>query len=81
MKKIDIKQAANGEVLDTDAYLKVQVSLYGGHDLMPRFLYKPFTPLPDLSSYLGHLIEVRVHKCYVVRHNKAFRERLFYGQD
>ena len=48
---------------------------------IPKFLYKPFTPLPDLSAYVNRHIEIRVHKCYVVRHNKAFRERLFYGQD
>lgn len=71
------------DILDVDSYLSIQEKLYGASSVipLPKFLYKPFTPLPDLSAYVNHHIEIRVHKCYAVRHNKAFRERLFYGQD
>lgn len=38
-------------------------------------------PLPDLYSFVNKYIEIRVHKCFVTRTNKAFRQRLFYGTD
>ena len=38
-------------------------------------------PLPDLSEYINRWIEVRVHKRYVCRQNKALRFRHFYGTD
>lgn len=38
-------------------------------------------PMPDLYPYVNKFIEVRVHKCFVTRTNKAFRQRLFYGTD
>jgi hypothetical protein len=70
-------------VLSEEEYTGIQYRQYGTNpeNPLPKFLYKPFTPLPDISPYLNQYIEIRVHKCYVVRHNKAFRERLFYGQD
>ena len=48
---------------------------------LKKFLYKPMVPLPDLSEYINRWIEVRVHKSYVSRQNKAFRYRNFYGSD
>mmetsp|Transcript_3905 Transcript_3905/g.5199 ORF Transcript_3905/g.5199 Transcript_3905/m.5199 type:complete len:213 (+) Transcript_3905:636-1274(+) len=36
-------------------------------DVLPKFLYKPNVPLPDLSEYTQRFIEVRVHKAYVCR--------------
>lgn len=38
-------------------------------------------PLPDLSEYINRQIEVRVHKAYVCRQNKALRHRAFFGFD
>ena len=38
-------------------------------------------PLPDLYPFVNKFIEIRVHKCFVSRTNKAFRQRLFYGTD
>lgn len=38
-------------------------------------------PLPDLSSHINRFIEVRVHKSYVSRQNKAVRYRNFFGHD
>ena len=39
------------------------------------------TPMPDLSRYINKSIEIRVHKCYVSRQNKAFKYRNFFGMD
>ena len=49
--------------------------------MLPKFLYKLYVPLPDLSDYTMKQIEVRVHKAYVCRQNKALRHRAFYGVD
>jgi len=38
-------------------------------------------PLPDLSMYLNKFIEIRVHKSYLNRRNKAYRQRNFFGHD
>ena len=46
-----------------------------------RFLYKPFTPLPNLQDYLQELIEIRIYSEYLTKFNKAFIKRNFYGQD
>ena len=50
-------------------------------EILPKFLYKPMTPLPDLSKYINKCIEVRIHKYYVSRTNKAFRYRNFFGNE
>jgi hypothetical protein len=70
-------------VITLSDYLETLKTVYNATDDAPiaKFLYKPFTPLPDLAPYLNKFIEVRVHKCYATRHNKAFRHRLFYGSD
>ena len=68
MKIVDIKTNNNN-----------QISAY--RDVLPKFLYRPNTPLPDLSDYTQKHIEIRVHKQYVSRQNKAFRYRNFYGSD
>lgn len=49
--------------------------------MLPKFLYRPMVPLPDLSDYTQKFIEVRVDKSFVSRQNKAFRYRNFYGGD
>ena len=56
-----------------------QKSIY--KDVLPKFLYRPNVPLPDLSEFTTKMIEVRVHKAYVCRQNKALRHRAFYGVD
>jgi len=38
-------------------------------------------PLPDLHDYTTEVIEVRVFREYLTKFNKAFTQRLFYGQD
>lgn len=58
---------------------KFQQALYG--EVLPKFLYKPLVPLPDLYSFINKYIELRVHKCFVSRTNKAFRQRNFFGTD
>jgi hypothetical protein len=66
-------------VLSPDQCNKYQQSVYG--EVLPKFLYKPNMPLPDLYPFVNKFIEVRVHKCFVARTNKAFRHRHFYGTD
>lgn len=43
------------------------------------FLYKPFMLLPDLTEFTGKLIEIRVHKVYLTKFNRAFQYRMFYS--
>jgi hypothetical protein len=38
-------------------------------------------PLPDMAQHVNKYFEVRVHKSYLTRRNKAFKQRLFYGND
>jgi hypothetical protein len=46
-----------------------------------RFLYLPFYPLPDLSQYVGDIIEVRVASDYLSQSNKAIIEKRIWGSD
>lgn len=46
-----------------------------------RFLYLPFYPLPDLSEYLGEIIEVRISSEFLSKENKAFLEKRIWGSD
>ena len=50
-------------------------------EVSKRFLYKPFTLLPDLTDLIGKTIEVRVHKVYLTKFNKAVQLHQFYGND
>jgi hypothetical protein len=56
-----------------------------GHDrntkIKERFLYLPFYSLPDLSDYIGELIEVRIASEYLSTSNKALMERRIWGSD
>ena len=36
-----------------------------------QYLYKPFILLPDLSDLFNKTIEVRIHKVYLTKFNKA----------
>jgi len=67
------------KIVDIKANNSNQKQLY--RDVLPKFLYKPMVPLPDLSEYTQRWIEVRVHKAYVSRQNKALRHRVFFGVD
>ena len=49
--------------------------------MLDKYLYKPFMPLPDLALHINKHIEVRVHKSYLTRRNKAFKQRNFFGND
>ena len=62
-----------------DQLNKSQLSLYGKH--LDKFLYKPYMPLPDLVCYVNKFLEVRVHKSYLTRRNKAVKQRNFFGND
>jgi hypothetical protein len=44
-------------------------------------LYLPYYPLPDLSDYIGELIEVRIASDYLSTSNKALMERRIWGSD
>ena len=46
-----------------------------------RFLYKPFYSLPDLSPYIGEIIEVRVASEFLSSLNKAYVENRIWGSD
>ena len=46
-----------------------------------RFLYKPFYSLPDLSQYIGEIIEVRVSSEFLSSLNKAYVENRIWGSD
>ena len=45
------------------------------------FLYKPFVLLPDLSELISKTIEVKIHKAYLTKFNKAVQFQMFYGND
>lgn len=66
-------------VMSTDQLNKSQLALYGKH--LDKFLYKPYMPLPDLVCYYNKFLEVRVHKSYLTRRNKAVKQRNFFGND
>lgn len=67
------------KIVDIKTNNQNQKALY--RDVLPKFLYRPNVPLPDMSEYTQKQIEVRVHKAYVSRQNKALRHRAFYGVD
>jgi hypothetical protein len=46
-----------------------------------HFLYKPYIMLPDLSDLIQKTIEVRIHKSYLTKFNKAVQHRQFFGID
>ena len=46
-----------------------------------HFLYKPFYSLPDLTPYLGEIIEVRVAAEFLSSLNKAYVENRIWGSD
>ena len=46
-----------------------------------HFLYKPFYSLPDLSPFLGEIIEVRVASEFLSSLNKAYVENRIWGSD
>ena len=46
-----------------------------------HFLYMPYYPLPDLSEYVGDLIEFRIASEFLSQSNKAFIERRIWGSD
>ena len=46
-----------------------------------HFLYKPFYSLPDLSPYVGEIIEVRVAAEFLSSLNKAYVENRIWGSD
>ena len=46
-----------------------------------KYLYKPFVLLPDLTDLILKTVEVRVHKCYLTKFNKAVQNRQFFGSD
>ena len=36
-----------------------------------QYLYKPSVLLPDLTDFINKMIEVRVHKVYLTKNNRA----------
>lgn len=46
---------------------------------MRRYLYKPSILLPDLTDFIGKTIEIRVHKVYLTKHNRAVQQRAFFS--
>ena len=36
-----------------------------------QYLYKPFILLPDLSDLIGKTVEIRVHRVYLTKFNRA----------
>lgn len=50
-------------------------------NIKAHFIYLPFTPLPDLSPYLGELIEIRISTEFLSQLNKAFIDRRIWGSD
>mgnify|MGYP002622658285 CR=1 FL=1 len=46
-----------------------------------HFLYKPFYSLPDLTPYVGEIIEVRVAAEFLSSLNKAYVENRIWGSD
>lgn len=46
-----------------------------------QFLYKPFVLLPDLTDLIGKTVEIRIHKAYLTKFNKAVQYQQFFGND
>lgn len=46
-----------------------------------HYLYKPFYSLPDLTPYIGEIIEVRVASEFLSSLNKAYVENRIWGSD
>ena len=46
-----------------------------------QFLYRPGYYLPDLSQFINMIIEVRVAKEYLNRHNKQLSRRQLWGNE
>ena len=57
-------------------YLKERPS-----DITQIYLYKPYTPLPDLSNYISDMIEVRISSEYLNLSNRVFKNGKLYGSD
>lgn len=46
-----------------------------------KFLYQPLLPLPDITDLNTKTIEVRIHKSFLTKYNKAVQQRHFFGND
>jgi len=64
------------QIIDKEDALKNIAS-----SVMGTFLYKPLVPLPNLTPYLGCVVEIRVASEYLVKSNKAYAMRNFWGTD
>lgn len=51
---------------------------YGPHSV---FLYKPGVLLPDLSEHLNGMIEIRIAREYINKHNKELLKRSIWGSE
>ena len=58
-----------------DSIVGPVIALYNALTVTKRFLYKPYILLPDLSELINKTIEVRVHRVYLTKFNKAVMYR------
>ena len=71
--------SASKTVMTIEQSNKKQIANYG--KILDKFLYKPYLPLPDLAGYVNKYLEVRIHRSYLTRRNKAVKQRNFAGHD
>ena len=45
------------------------------------YLYKPFTPLPNLAQHIQQVIAVYIASEYICKNNRAYKKRNFWGTD
>lgn len=45
------------------------------------FLYRPYYSLPDLTSFVSDLIEIRISREFINTYNQAYRENKIFGSD
>jgi len=69
------EEAANSETDKKDEIRNLSSQVVGS------FLYKPLVSLPNLTSWLQGIIEIRVAKEYLCKSNKAYRQRNIWGND
>ena len=83
MVKPDLKKPKKREV-KAEVYTSKTLP-FAPNAFMPhtakQYLYKPFVLLPDLTDLISKTIEVRVHKVYITKFNKAVQYQQFYGND
>lgn len=79
-KKAKYSQKSKENILPP-VYQTSEASANFAKNAKEHYLYKPYYSLPDLSPFVGELIEVRIASEYLSQNNKAFIEKRLWGSD